>query len=182
MLDNPNGRCEAFMIEPEMGHFLSDTSLVDVATFGLVAVSGNVVSVSRGFFNGWPGTAVGFRVTDRLGLRSVADSLQVKRGDIRYTFVAAAELLTPDGAICSTTHGPVTIPRPGDAVLMFAYVPPIDAAELIIPVDTSRHLVIERNAKRIFTPANLADDLRGLTIAEAMRHVARVAEPLRREP
>ncbi|HEY0160611.1 MAG TPA: hypothetical protein VGF28_25210 [Thermoanaerobaculia bacterium] len=181
MLHNANGRCEAFMIEPEMEHFLSDTTLEDVATFSLIALSGNVVHVARGFFHGFPGTVVGFRVTDKLAVRSGGESVRVERGDLRYTFIAAAEIVTPEGAICSKTPRPVTIPRPGDAILMFAYVPPSDAAELIVPVDTSRHLVIERSGKRIFTPANLADDLRELTIPEAMLRAAEVAERPRSE-
>jgi hypothetical protein len=182
MLVNPNGRCEAFMIEPPMEHFLPDMTLADVATSSLTALSGNVVHVSRGFHNGFPGTLVGFRVTDRLALRSAGTPLQAERGSIRYTFIGAAELLTPDGAICSTTARPVTLPKPGDAILIFAYVPPVDEAELIIPVDASRHLVVERSGSRIFTPANLADDLRTLTISQAMRHVAEVAERPRSEP
>ena len=182
MLANPNGRCEAFRIEPEMEHFLDDSTLEDVATYSVAAVSGNVVNVSRGFFNGFPGTVVGFRVTNRLGLRSAAHPVHVERGSIRYTFIGAAEFLTPDGGICSTIERPVTIPKPGDAILIFAYVPPVDEAELIIPVDASRHLVVERSGSRVFTPANLADDLRALTISQAMVRVAKLAERPRSEP
>ena len=69
-----------------------------VATHSLVALSGNVVQVSRGFFNGFPGTVVGFRVSDKLGLRSAENPLQIKSGDLRYTFIAAAQFLTPDGS------------------------------------------------------------------------------------
>jgi hypothetical protein len=182
MLANPNGRCEAFMVEPEMEHFQRDATLEDVATTSHTALSGTVVHVRRGFYNGFPGTLVGFQVTGRLGLRSGANPLRADRGSVRYTFIGSAELLTPDGAICSATARKVTIPKPGDAIMLFAYVPPVDAAELIIPVDTSRHLVIERSGTRIFTPANLADDLRELTIPEAMRRVAKVAERQRSEP
>ena len=43
---------------------------------------------------------------------------------------------------------------------------PIDAAERIIPVDGSRHLVVERGGNRIFTPANVADDLRRHSVGD----------------
>jgi hypothetical protein len=174
--NNSNGRCEEFIVAPEVQHFLPDTTLSDVATSSLVALSGSVVHVSRGFFNDFPGTLIGFRVTDRLGLRSGGNTVKVDRGDVRYTFIAAAEILRPNGAICSTTARTVTIPKPGDAILLFAYFAPIDTGDLIVPVDASRHLVIERNGNRIFTPANLADDLRGLAIVDVMRRVAEVAE------
>jgi hypothetical protein len=182
MLHNPNGRCQAFMLEAPREHFLRDSSLEDVATWSIVALSGTVVSVSRGFFNEFPGTLVGFRVTERLGLRSVADPVEVERGSIRYTFIAAAEFLTPDGAICSRPQRPVTIPRPGDAILIFAYVLPIDAEEQIIPVDSAQHLIVERSGKRIFTPTNLSDDLRELSIPEAMRRAADIAKRPRSDP
>jgi peptide subunit release factor 1 (eRF1) len=56
----------------------------------------------------------------------------------------------------------------------------IDAEELIIPVDSDRHLVIERGRNRVFTPANLESGLRDLTIPDAMRRVAEVADEVRR--
>jgi hypothetical protein len=182
MQRNANGRCKEFIVGSELHHFLPATTLSDVATSSLVALSGTVVHVSRGFFNDFPGTLIGFRVTDRLGLRSGGSTVQVDRGSIRYTFIGAAEILRPNGAICSTTGSTVMIPKPGDAILMFAYFSPIDATELIIPVDASRHLVIERNGNRVFTPANLADDLHGLTVADAMRRVAEIGERPRSKP
>jgi hypothetical protein len=182
MRRNTNGRCEAFMLEAEMEHFLPDETVEDVATSSLIALSGDVVHVSRGFFHDFPGTVVGFRVTGRLGLRAGGGMVRVEVGDIRYTFIAAAQLLRPDGAICSSPPRPVTIPDPGDSILMFAYALPIDAEELIIPVDSDRHLVIERGGNRIFTPVNLESGLRDLTIPDVMRRVADIADEARSEP
>jgi hypothetical protein len=181
MRRNSNGRCEAFMFRSDMHYSLPATTLRDVATSSLIALSGDVVHVSRGFFHDFPGTVVGFRVTGRLGLRAGGGSVQVEVGDIRYTFIAAAQFLKPGGAICSRAPGPVTIPEQGDAILLFAWFAPIDAAELIIPVESDKHLVVERGGKRIFTPAGLESGLRDLSIPDALRRVAEIADEARSE-
>jgi hypothetical protein len=181
MQANQNGRCDAYVIEPEMEHFQPEASLEDAATSSLMAISGVVVQVSRGFFHGFPGTVIGFRVTDTLDIRPRGNPVVAERGSIRYTFIGAAEFFTPDGAICSRTRYPVTIPKPGDAVLMFSYAPANDAEDLILAVDASRHLVIERSGKRIFTPENLAESLSDVTIPEAMHRVAKIKERARSE-
>jgi len=169
---NADGVCTQFMVEPPLEHFMPSNSLEELTSSAAVAIAGTVVSVSEGFLTGFPGTLVGFRVTDAFGLGSASTRAAIADvGSVRYTFIGSAQIVTPHGAICSTTGRAVTIPRQGDSILIFSFFNPIDEAEAIIAVESTRHLVIERGAARLFTPANLIDDLRGLTIAEAMASV-----------
>jgi hypothetical protein len=167
---NDKGTCTSWLVQPEMEIFESTKSLSDVAARAQAALSGEVVSVTRGFYRGFPGALVGFTVSDSVSVRADPGSTPA-RGNTRYTFIGSAEILTPDGAICSKTSNPVPVPELGDTILLLSYVLPTDEQGLLYPIDSERHLVIERADERIFIAKGLRQDVLGVNVGEAMRRL-----------
>lgn len=178
---NADGACTYFMLEPAQETFDSSATLAEIAASACSVMSGEVVSVSRGFFQGFPGTLIGFRVTNNVTSRADERASTTLRGTIRYTFIGKTELVTPDGAICSTTGLPVTVPQRGDTILITSYLPPSDEGGLIFPIHSQRHLVVERDRKRVFAPAPLRDELGSMTIDQAIDRVKGAIAAARRK-
>lgn len=178
---NASGTCTYFVEESPLETFADSSSLRKIAENAHAVLSGDVVSTSRGFFHGIPGTLVGFRVTDTVALSVDAHAAPVDTGSLRFTFIPKAEIPTPHGVICSRTSPAVTLPEPGDTILISSYLPPPDEEGLIFPIDSPRHLVVERKGQRVFTPKGLGDDLSETAIREAIHHIREIGGRAQRQ-
>jgi hypothetical protein len=180
--DNASGTCSSFMHDSPFELFEPRDTLEEVATSSRAVFSGQVVSTARGLSHGFPGTLIGFRVTESFRPRTEGKPVPGEPGTILYSFIAGTEFVTPDGAICASRPDSVVVPERGDTILVFTYLQPIDEANLIIPLESERHLIVRRGEKRIFTPAALVHDVGDLSVSAAMSRVKRVTDAKRNRP
>jgi hypothetical protein len=160
------------MLQPPLDIRKPNRTLAEASQNALVAVSGQVVSLSRGFYGGFPGVLVGFRISDKVAPRGQVRPIRIAEpADVRYTFVGEAQFTTPDGNICSATGNKVPIPQLGDSILLFSFFAPSDEAGLILPIAPSYHLVVERGTTRVFTPVHLREGLHDALIPDAMQRI-----------
>jgi len=163
---NSDGACHQFMVQPPAERTVRDTSLAEASANAKAIVTGEVVSTERGFYEALPGTLIG-----------------VRRGNGRpprlaFLFIPAASFVTPRGALCSRSLANAAVPRTGDRLVAFSFDQPTDRQGLIHPMNPDRALIIERDGKRIYTPAQLQTELAGLQFDEIAGRL-KPAAPLR---
>lgn len=164
---NSSGTCTAFLASPSE-LFQSMSSMEALVRNSQTIVTGDVIALHAGFFNGFPGTLYAIQVRDRL--KSFGHSTSSPR---MFLFYPETTIQTPRGNICARVFGDVPAPSVGDRVLVFDYTLALDREQLILDPDGRRQLVIERKGQ-LHTPAALK--------ATVKSHIDAIAEQLRENP
>jgi len=172
---NRDGVCRNFMTQPPGDAKYLDTSIAGIAANARSMISGAVVSSGRGFYNALPGTLVAIDVAKELPPRQRRSAAP----RIAYVFIPSAAIVTAHGALCSRSLTGVPVPRVGDRVVAFAFAAPTDEAGAIVPLNSDRHLIIERNGRRLYTPRDLQHDVDGTNVEQIAARVERQAAAAR---
>jgi hypothetical protein len=147
-------------------------SIGELAHYAHTIFSGRIEAGAQGFFYGQPGTLFAIEITE-------AAKGKVRAGDVVYLFYPSARITTAGGVICAKPIGDATVPRVGDFVVAFPFLPPDRTDVQVFSLEPSEQLIVFRDGNA-FVPAKLTRELSrsSTTPASVLQRVRESPAPL----